>query len=72
MPILELKQGWKESSAKSLTGFAGKHRWKVVDADNRQGCLILVAFDVDTHGGRVECGVDVVDGYRVVRVRGVT
>lgn len=72
-PILELQQRLLEPLAKRLGGLARQHGWQVVDADDGEGLgvAIMVALDLDGHGGVLEGGVDGVDGDGVVRVRRV-
>ena len=65
--VLESHQAGQERITERLRRLARQRRRQVVDRDDRQ--RRPVALNIDLDSGLVECGVDVVDGDRVVGVR---
>jgi hypothetical protein len=69
-PIVQGKKAGQESSAEHLRTLTGEERGQVINADHAE--RRSVGFGkVYGNSGLVECGGDVVDGDRVVRVGAV-
>lgn len=71
LPVLEAQQTGKQVCAESLRRFAGEQTGQVVNADHAQRQAVATLGERDGHCRFRECGVNVVDGNRVVRVGGV-
>lgn len=71
LPVLQLEQTRQQSRAERFGGLSGQQRWKMVDADHAQRKVVRTGIQFHGDCGTIESCVDVVDGDRVVWVRGV-
>lgn len=71
LPVLQLEKTGQQSRAERFGGLSGQKRWKVVDADHAQRKVVRTGVQLDGNCGTIKGCVDVVDGDRVVWVRGV-